>query len=221
MSEAEEAGAAARLEELAAVTKEYAQYAHALSGLGASAAGAWFVALFVVAIRSDAWGRVAGLWTPFVVLAVLLLAKRHYQRFGYVSAPASPSRSTRLALVRELGPAFTAGAAILSVATQHERWSRGDHLLSLGAAAAVAAVPFAFVMRARVRAGDLDEIFARLSDLQVLAIVILASPFESMIVKGWLALMAVYGVAMFPIGVREHLRYRRLERRLAALREAR
>jgi len=38
----------------------------------------------VIALRSETWGRIAGLWSPFAVVGLLALGRRYYQRFGTV-----------------------------------------------------------------------------------------------------------------------------------------
>lgn len=203
MGEPVDGTGAARLEELAAVTREYAKYSRTRSGFAIAAAGACL--LLGVAALLDG-GVVAAnvlvVFAPLVWLAILPLARTYYQRRGEViehePQPDGPAWPV------PVGVYVSAVVAILFRLGMRE--GRLDGEVMVTTAALVGLPTLAGALRHRL--GDLS---ATMSGLMGPAMV----PVERWEWLKWL--VAGLGAIAVWRGALEHLAHRRLERRLAAL----
>jgi hypothetical protein len=213
MSETAGAAETARLDELAAVTKEYAAYAADRGGLASAAAGAWFAAVFAIALRSENWGRVAGLWTAFLVLAALAAARRRYQRIGAVAAP--PGHRIRIWMV-----ALLMAVVVMDVIVKSHAWNDGDPFAKAAIQFAAGTAPLVPLMFQRIAAGRTGGVGLAATAMTFLV----ASIGGDRNRVGWtltlaiLGFIAAFGVILVGLGISEHRKYRTLERRLAGLR---
>lgn len=234
MSEAVDGGATARLDELAKVTAEYAKYSNERSGLGCTAAGGWFIATFAITLRSETWGRIASLWSPLVILALVAVARRYYQRFGtVVASERAPSN-----VVRWRKPVVTtlllSGVIVVDTALYLDLWSGGSALARGALIALLFAAPALPLLVDRVVHGFWNGglVLASLGIAYFVGVLthrengpcILGAPYEGrcgwMLAAPWLAMAFALGAVLVGVGVHQHRSYRRLERRLAVLREA-
>ena len=212
----------ARLDELAAVTREYATWSRTAYGFAAIGTGAVVLAFVGLDVLGGAEGmRALHLLDAPVWLVLLLAARRYYQRHGVVLEPDPRLRSRRVSL---------ALVGLMSALVVLQRFAGADRiagmegplptaLLVLGAVG----VPLAAAEVGRSRLDFATTLFF-LMMTPFLARVPAGSP-SSREVFGilrayMLVLVGLYGAGLVVQGAREHLRYRRLERRLAALRKA-
>jgi hypothetical protein len=226
---------AARLDELAEVTREYATYSRTAYGTAAVMAGIAALA----AIVADASGhsgpaRLAFMLLPAGWLLLLAAARAYYQRHGIVVEPAQrlAYRGVFLAFVYLLCAAMAAVQAVFLAANMLRDPAppfvpaAGPFATMVTLAAAVA-VP---VLAAVVVHSRTDWMLT--SGLVGLALFAalrppptrpdLANLSQAILVLRWgiLCGLPVLAGAMVVSGVRDHARYRRLERRLAALKGA-
>lgn len=238
MTETAGAGEAKRLDELAAVTREYAASAAAAFGWpsivgGALALGALGVDLFV----PWRWPHVLYLSIPSVSLLVALASRAYYQRHGEV-VETSAALWTHRGRWPAIGLALFAAAGLTAFVLRAMATATVEPDRALDAALAVTIVAFALValpvLFARmVRSGaDLARIlvFVNLG----IGMTLTAAPptpvpgldterlGQVLAASHWMcgSVLAFVAIVMIAGGVREHARYRRLERRLAALRSS-
>jgi hypothetical protein len=208
----------AQLEELAAVTKEYATYSSKRSGLAGAAAGAWYIATFVIALRNETWGRIAGLWGPILIIGLLAAGRRYYQRFGRVlelsASPPPPKRWRSVGLVLLL-TAITIMDATLNL----DAWSDDSSLARWAIVSALAAAPAVPLLADRVIQGFWDWGILLCSLVSTNYLAMTHDRFGWVLAKLVLGLVALFGAVLVAVGIGHHLRYLRLERRLAAMRK--
>jgi hypothetical protein len=193
---------AARLEELAEVTRTYASYSRTAFGLAHTVPGA--VALVAVALArlGNSWGSTLLALTPLVWLVTLWALRSWYQRHGLVieQDPLLPGLSRA---ARWLSLSVT---TVLSVFLVLGCWRDGR---LLGAATALAVPPIGLRV-ARGRA-DLE------ATTYVTAVAAFGAPYLARGAGIEAAVLASLALIWVLGGVWQHLQYRRLERRLAAL----
>ncbi len=209
MSEPVNPSTTARLDELAAVTREYAKYSRTSFGLAPAWLGGW---LLVASALSAVWrGSGANLvrLTPVVWLWALAKARAHYQRHGEVIEeeevpfPLPTSESGRRLFL---------GMIYFSCVFGIMEASRSGPGTLLFSAAIFVAVP---AIATRVLKGITDAV----------------------VTAGWMwtvngsllrwldapplphAVLATFAAGLIAAGVWQHSKYLRLERRLAALRD--
>jgi len=212
------------LEQLQRLTREYARYARDCAGLGTALGGLFLLLVVAADLLGRGWrltwiGAFAPLplarALPLVALPFLWLTLRHllrrawYQRHGAVE-PEEPAvrlpkaKRVTLAIVLPL-----VGAACLAALFSHPGPARG---LRAGITVLLlAALPIA-------QRGLLHARLERmLGALLFVGPAIIVSGIQMAVEDSLLAMLAV-GLAALVLGLREHLAYRHLERRLAALR---
>jgi hypothetical protein len=220
-----------RLDEIAAVTAEYAKYSRSAYGLAFVALGIAVLATMALDVVADsAWARFAYLLLPTAWLLLLAAARAYYQRQGKVveSAQRIPGRGWILGFVYFL----SAVAAFSLVAGGLEPY-REDWRLGFGALLAVFSVVAVPVLMAELARGWRDALVT-MNLLSVSLFVPHMAQASLRITAGGqlqrlpsfplsgmraaiLALLAFLAVLTVTGGIRQHARYRALERRLAAL----
>lgn len=220
---------AARLDELAAVTREYATYSRTTHGLALTATGAYLLAATALDASSLS-PRVpfAYLMAPALWLVALWGSHRYYQRHGAVIEPQRPGSGLRRVLLVAICAEAAFFAWVATVAFEvAPRWGGPRDLwsllLSFGVTLALVAVP---LLAATVARGN-DEITATFLLVTVQLYLpalpdppIPISPASASFRWVFVAATALMALGMVPWGVRQHLSYRRLERRLASLKGA-
>lgn len=161
MSETAGAGpmaAAARLDELAALTREYAAYSRTSHGIALIAFGVAFLAVAVLDLRFATQGvRFGYASAPLVWLVALWASRRRYQRHGGVIAQERPLSPRARAWLFGWVTMSGAGNAFLLVG-----WSaqlarlRPDEVLWIPAAAAAFVLCVTLVLVVTVTAGRAD-----------------------------------------------------------------
>jgi len=149
-----------RLDELAAVTREYGQYASARPGLASVAMGAWWLAVLAITLQSRTWGRIAALWSPMVVIGCVAAGRRYYQRFGRVLATESweprPGANVRRRKSVWLA-ALLIGGVVVNTAMYLDEWSGGSQLAAVALIGVLATAPAVPLLVDRVVMGFWDD----------------------------------------------------------------
>jgi hypothetical protein len=191
---------ARRLDELAGVTREYSRYMSSVFGLAATALGAWMLGATLVGVRWPRAGMNLAIVTPLVWLCAVSLARARYQRYGVVAE----ARAFESSPLRSISLGFTYFFCVLGVLVS-SRFGTGT--LVLGAVTFVA-VPALAVRLTRGTGDATVTVFA----------VALFGTFDGharSLLRALLLSTAYLGFAL--AGIWSHVRFRRLERRLAAL----
>jgi hypothetical protein len=222
-----------RLAELAEVTKEYATYSR-------SAYGAAFVVTavaFLGAVAAELLGYLAFagfayLLLPAAWLLLLAGARAYYQRHGIVVEPAQrvAGRGWILTLVY-----LACASMAVSLAAVMVRWAVGHgtgvgESWALGTTLVIPALVAVPLLTAEVVRGKLDAAVTGATTMVALtgsrwaALPTASGSVADALAQGssalrvlLLVLGALLAVGMLVLGARDHVRYRRLERRLAAL----
>lgn len=198
---------AQRLDELAAVTKEYAKYsgsagfANVAAGLGLAAAG-------VVRRQSADWGAIALVFVPLVYLELLPVARAYYQRRGEVLASENAPGLRTIYLVMVLGYSVMAAINLMG----QVRWAMEggpSRYFALGAAGLAVAL-----VAARVRSGTR----ATIDSAHVVVLLVFAVASVSASRTSWFFSHLGFAAFLTTLGAYQHRAFRRLERRLAGLR---
>jgi hypothetical protein len=219
MGEPAERTEAARLDELAAVTSEYARYSSERSGLAASAVGAFGLGVLAIMVRSLTWGRIAALWSPLVTIGLVVAGRRYYQRFGSVlAAERSRPGAAGLRRITLLLTLLFTSLAVVSTALHWEDWSAGSSSAELALLGFLATAPALPLLVDRKVGGLWD---GQLVSFSLLIAQITAAGSDGLRFRVTLAFIgsvaALAGAVLVGAGVYQHAKYRRLERRLAAL----
>jgi hypothetical protein len=213
---------AARLDEVAAVTKEYATWSRTAYGFAAIGTGAVVLAFVALDVFGGAeWTRALHLLDAPVWLLLLGGARRYYQRHGVVMEPEAGNRSRRV-------PVALVG--LMAALPVLQRFGGVDRLAGMdGPIATVALVLGAVgVPLLAAEVGRSRSDFATTYAFLMFGGVVARIPggpagrrvVEQILRSYLLAFLALWGAGLVVQGIREHLRYRRLERRLAALKAA-
>lgn len=201
------AGEAQRLDELAAVTREYARYSRTRFGLAVTFSGGWLALAGAAIAASSSSGPYLLRLTPLVWLLALPRARGFYQRRGAVSegeAVPFPLASAGEGRVVFLG--LTWIWCVLGIVVAGES---GRGALLFGATVFVAVAG----MAAQRAEGAADATMT-----SVLTLIGAASALGSWGPIGRGAFHLALGGALAAGGAWQHWKYRALERRLAALR---
>jgi hypothetical protein len=227
MTEPANACGPARLEELAAVTKEYAMYSRTSLGIPAAAAGAWLLASALVdSTGSRGWAQIGYLLAPVVWLLVGARTRTYYQRHGVVMAPDEEIAGLGKARGVFAGVAcayLLFHAAVL--ATYGWGWARsGGPARWAGYFVGVVGLLIGARVAPRWTRGNKDA-FGILGLTMVASTPLISDSLRGELVP-WLAsvravAIAILGAMCFGAGLRQHHKYRALERRLGALGEGR
>lgn len=226
MSEPADAGATARLNELAKVTTEYAACARAGYGWSGVVGGACALAVLGVDLATGwRWTPVLYLSLPTAWLVLVRGARDYYQRHGTVVEFDAPGPS-RLGIA-----GFTVSSALVLAAftlrVLAEVALNPDDLAGPAfamAAASLVAVPqpilFASVVRSRADAARANALITMVPGMLLPAFPGLLA--GALAIFHWLLAFCLACAALVSIvqGWQEHARYRAVERRLAALRES-
>jgi hypothetical protein len=200
---------ASRLDELAAVTRECGKYSRTAFGFALAVPGGWILLALAVAAVSVPLSRVAFAVGPVLWLVLLPRARDSYQRHGRVVGPDADTTGFAIDI---LTPVVLWTAAVLGVRTllrEKGAWAGTPEWLGwlavLVCAAGYVATPL--LARRRVEAAtDRSLTFA----FAAYAVVSLPDAW-------WPALAALFGLVCVARGAYQHVVFRRLERRLAAL----
>jgi hypothetical protein len=196
----------ARLEELAAVTAEYVRYSD--SGVGLAATGTWVLAAVWVATRSARVGELLLVFAPLASMAFISSARAYYQRHGKVIG--SPPEGYGLA--RSFGLAVVFVSVLAGIDSQFIGPRRGDETLAVAALLGTAMLASRF-------ARTYPSLFLVLTPLIAISAndhEKIAPPEDGFWFRGWV--LIALGLAFTLAGAFAHYRYRRVERRLAAIR---
>jgi hypothetical protein len=226
---------AARLDELAAVTADYARYSRtAYGGAFVGTSAVLLGALAAELLGYSAFARFAYLLLPAAWLLLLACARAYYQRHGVVVEPAQrvSGRGWILGFVY-----FMCASMVVSLAARLARRAadHGTGVLGFAEVIGFGLVMFGLVavplLTAEVVRGKLD---AAVTLFITLCVVPWASQWApppalpgsedatlnavtSVLRMLFLGLVAPQAVGLLVLGVRDHVRYRRVERRLASL----
>jgi hypothetical protein len=205
-------GEARRLDELAAVTREYARFSQSAYGIALVVVGLWIAAAATILRSALEWGTIALAFAPVVHVELLPLARGSYERRGRVIAR-EPGAAARAAwLMFAIGFALVAAGSLL----RHARWASAGgppRWIALGAAG-VALLSFVARVIRRTR-GAQDAIMANLV-VFVVAGAVVESPNDP---PFWVAMLLSSAALFVALGIWQHITFLWLERRLAALRE--
>lgn len=203
MNEPADGSDPARLEELAAVTREYAQFSGPSAGFASTLIGGWILGSQALQSSSPRLAELLFLLAPFVWAALASSARRFYQRHGEVigisradlQVKSGPMRTTMLFIV------FVAALrGIIGVVEA----PRGGYELAIAAYLGMAMLAVRLV---------------RTSPWIAYAYWGVATMATLPPGPGYAWARISFGFVAVAAGVVSHLRYRRLERRLAALKE--
>jgi len=207
MSEPGKAADPARLDELAAVTKEYAKYSEAVTGFAGALTGGWLLAAEWVRSVSPRPGEMLLAFAPLLWMVLALPARRYYQRHGRVVAE-DPLRADEVAMSgRHKGMAVTVIVlqSLVGITRQLDSVRGPWEMLTV---AAFAAMP---VLAVRLVRANQD----------VMLVMIVGWLVAPNVPSGWELWYAVIrsalAIGLFLVGTLDHVHFRRLERRLAAL----
>jgi len=201
-----------RLDELAAVTREYARYSRRAFGFASVALGAWIAAALAVGAVSIPWSSILFACGSLAWVLLVPRARAYYQRHGRVIEP-EPDMS---GLAGEFFALFLWVFALylpLRFWIHYRTWASASGVVGWAGLAVAAAAVLATAALARTRltgAGDL--LFPVL--LMILAMDVDRSVIDSVATVAVTALFAALNIVK---GVYDHVAFRRLERRLAAL----
>ncbi len=207
---------AERLDELAAVTKAYAKYSRSAFGFASVATGAWVGAVLLMRTLSAQWSNVLFAFVPAVWVVLLPRARAHYQKHGRVLEPEIDVEGLAADI---LNPLFLHVFALMgAVVLTYEQlgWARATGLLGwTGLIAAVTALLATPWLARRRLTSVIDWSYAN-----GLAMFVVGSCTRQAGTMGvlWTAAVASLAVGSVALGTYQHVGFRRLERRLAALR---
>jgi hypothetical protein len=234
MTQPEGASATERLDELAAVTKEYAEAARGAYGVAAVVGGV--IALSVLAVdvfTGWQWTWVLFATFPAAWLVAIHVARARYLRHGHVAALGTASGPSRFAQVwvtfMTALVAAGLGLRVIALAVTDAVGMSALVSVSVVVAIATASTPVLF-SRVAVPRKDTLTTFGLIVFVPGM---ISQSPAgfpsaaypalaNAQLLFHWLfaVIAALLAVVSIVSGLREHRSYRRLERRLAALRSA-
>jgi hypothetical protein len=209
MSGPANASEAARLDELAAVTSEYAGYSRTVFGVGDALIGAWLISAAWVRTISARGGELLLFVAPVASIAIVAAARAYYQRRGEV-------------VEQRAAPPWVRGLILLCLYLWSvvAAWQQSKTPLEQAGGAvvlvAIAALVATPMLALRCTRGLRDAGTAMV--LVMLAALTRANrgaPSEDLFVWGG----ALFGGALVVVGIWGHIQYRRMERRLAAFRE--
>jgi hypothetical protein len=215
-----------RLDELAAVTKEYATYSRTAYGFAFVVTGAALLGTQTLdVVTRSLWARLSYLLLAPVWLLLLTVARRYYQRHGEVVEREQRviGRGWMLGCVY-----FVSAAEMFVLGSSYGRGSWPGPLPAMLATFGIVAIP---VLAAEVVRGKIDAavtltlIFT--SMFAAFPLVPAAKdgeidsldPAISIVRAGAMLTLSVFAIAIVVAGVRQHVRHRALQRRLGALNE--
>jgi hypothetical protein len=212
MTETAGAGEAKRLDELAAVTAEYARYSRFAFGFANVAAGVWVGLGAAVQRASHEWGSIVLALTPLLYVELLPRARAFYQERGEVIA-------------REQGPDLRSGyllfvityavMAALTLTLHLHRWAFAGGALRVAALGVAGVALVSVLVRARRATRGTGD---------TMMVYLLLIPVGGALAWGergsmfWLVVLFCCAGGFVIAGALQHVGHRRLERRLAALR---
>lgn len=216
-----------RLDALAAVTHEYATYSRTAYGLAFVATGTSILgAVAFEATTHSVWARFGMLALAPAWLLLLAAARAYYQRHGVVLEPGQRQKRRRVYLAWVWFVCAWQAALLVREAAS----ARDDPWMTLATMLSVCAIVAVPLLTAEIACGKLDLVVTVL--VLLLATALAPGAFDPPSVANVhgrsraimrttfvLPVFATAGAALIVAGVRSHLRYRRLERRLAALKE--
>lgn len=196
---------AARLNELADVTRAYARYSGPSSGLAATLIGAWILAAEWVLARAPRAGELLFAFGPLVWITAVSFARRFYQRHGEVVGNSDDERWLRSNAYRATIMIGLFMSTLVAIDKQFREPRRGSEMLVVAALVA-AAMLSAWLLRT-------------ISLVFTMSLVIFAGQaVEAAAAPAWYSWSRIgIGVGFIGLGIFDHFRYRRLERRLAKL----
>lgn len=202
----------AGMEQLSEVTRQYARFSRSAAGLGSVLGGVLtLVAYFVGALMPlTPWVRLILAATPLVWIGGKeVLQRRYYQRYGrVVEREGRGDRWWRIAWT-----AFVAVVSLVIVgAVVHEAWSRGDwaplgDVRLIGYLVFIGALPFLVWRYMRTAWEFIIGVFL----MTQAAVVLVGGNYE----LGQQIQAPVVAVVLIGLGIREHLQFRALLRRLS------
>lgn len=201
MSEPANAPEAARLDELAAVTSEYARYSRSVFGLALAGTGAWWFAALSIHWGAGG-GEILTLLTPLVWMALLVKARAYYQKHGEVLEQETDVYPLPQGLPRAFFLCAIYLSCVFGIWGELEGARRGDAFLGV---ATLVAIP---VLAFRVTRGMTDAVVT----CSMVIAVRRRTPS-----RGELLFDLLLAAGLIAIGISQHHGYRRLEHRLAAL----
>jgi len=216
MSEPVAAPDSARLDELAAVTRDYATYSRSTCGLAYTAVGSWLVGAFAAVEWYGMAGRILVLFGPFLCAVALVLARRYYQRHGSVLEQRPWDGLQRRSAFEIACLIFGVGVTVARVATSFRAWAPDpDSGIHLALYLAVISLVCAPSIADRVVRGVTDS-----GCILVPAAAAMMGVFLGGYVLGsfLLGTFAVAGALLAIQGLVEHRKYLRVQTRLRALR---
>jgi hypothetical protein len=190
------------LDELAAVTEEYGRFFGRSAGFAAVLIGGWLLAAEALLGVSTRGGEFLFAVAPLVWIALVSLARAHYQRHGEVIGNLREGEGFGY---RTMMLAAIFVAALVGIMRHFDFPRRPGDLFTVAAFVATPMLAIRFVRTGpQLAAAMVMTAFA--GNLRADA-----GPAW----YGWFRIAFGFGLAL--IGIFEHFRYRRLERRLAAL----
>lgn len=217
MSVRQDGSSPVALDELATLTAAYARYSRTAFGFAAVLTGGWVLAALAVASwGSRAVGELFVHATPLVWLEVVVRARAHYQRRGEVVQQEIPNRSFQPTL-RRYALAGIYVASLLGILGRIDSASGVDPF-----AIADVAILVAIPARAALVTRGVAEVNMTMV-LGMLGVVWSKGHLEPWVLAGvsvvaWA--LAALSVVLIASGTVQHVRHRRIERRLRAVSEA-
>ncbi len=211
---------ARRLEDLERTTREYAQYSSQSFGLAGLVAGALLVLRIALTLNGVVrWDNVLLIMGTMAWLVALRLARRAYQRRGAVAAAEAPRTRRWFVLV----PVYLAVVVQVIGVPQNKPETGDGPLYRCAHVAMVAVLPGLFAVAWRTLRGLLDSIF-------VIAMIFPAgldasSGYQTRSPEAWVrwsigsVVWASCAIGAVVLGLTQHRAFRRLESRMALLRE--
>jgi hypothetical protein len=214
----------ARLDALAAATREYATYSSTAFGLGYIAWGGLLVVAGLACLASPAWGPIlvftaAPAWFP-----LMRRARRHYQGRGEVRGEEQGMSARRARQNGLFGLVLVSGLFLLKIARHRADWAASQGApASVAMAVAVACTLLAVVLAVAWARGYRDTY---LPALVIFLWAMLVATDERFLpasrADAVLPTVLLFGTGLFLAvrGGHEHEAWKRLDRRLAHLRGA-
>lgn len=221
MSETVNAPDPARLDELAAVTKEYGKYSAGGAGVSLAVLGVfWLAAASLALAGASGWSVVVFALAPAAWFLTVRAARRYYRRYGVVTLS-----DDELGLGKSGGWLAGFACAVLLIQAiafglAGWRWAAAGSpgrwvAYALGVAALLFAARVAPRWTQDTRSGFAAFAVAFAGNSTILSW--RSGKPWSVPDVGFVVAVGMGGVVFVAAGVVQHLRYRRLERRLAAL----